>query len=56
MTETHALRSVQTSNLPDLFHHLQIGVVASTSQAGKVILGRNDDDPGSLDVEERCVG
>ena len=37
-----ALRSVHTSNLPALFEHLQISLVVSTYQAGKVILVRND--------------
>lgn len=40
--ETAALRSVHTSNLPALFAQLQISLVVSTYQAGKVILVRND--------------
>jgi hypothetical protein len=38
-----ALRSVHTSNLPALFGQLQVSVVVSTYQAGKVILIRNDE-------------
>ncbi len=41
-TDTAALRSVHTSNLPALFDRLQISLVVSTYQAGKVILVRND--------------
>lgn len=37
-----ALRSVHTSNLPQLFEQLQISLVVSTYQAGKVILVRAD--------------
>ena len=37
-----ALRSVHTSNLPELFDRLQISLVVSTYQAGKVILVRSD--------------
>ena len=36
------LRSVHTSNLPDLFAQLGISLVVSTYQAGKVILVRSD--------------
>lgn len=36
------LRSVHTSNLPDLFAQLQLSLVVSTYQAGKVILVRSD--------------
>jgi len=36
------LRSVHTSNLPELFDRLQISVVVSTYQAGKVVLIRSD--------------
>ena len=39
-----ALRSVHTSNLPALFGQLQVSLVVSTYQAGKVILIRNDED------------
>ncbi|MBI3796036.1 MAG: TIGR03032 family protein [Deltaproteobacteria bacterium] len=41
-TEAAALRSVHTSNLPGLFEQLQISLVVSTYQAGKVILVRKD--------------
>src|SRR5437867_9335770 len=37
-----ALRSVHTSNLPALFERLQISLVVSTYQAGKVIVVRTD--------------
>ena len=37
-----SLRSVHTSNLPNLFEQLGISLVVSTYQAGKVILVRND--------------
>ncbi|HEX9844451.1 MAG TPA: TIGR03032 family protein [bacterium] len=37
-----ALRSVHTSNLPALFERLQLSLVVSTYQAGKVIVVRND--------------
>src|SRR5437867_2580994 len=37
-----ALRSVHTSNLPALFDRLQVSLVVSTYQAGKVIMVRND--------------
>ena len=37
-----ALRSVYTSNLPDILAQLNISLVVSTYQAGKVILVRND--------------
>jgi uncharacterized protein (TIGR03032 family) len=39
-----ALRSVHTSNLPDLFAHLHISLIVSTYQAGKVIVIRSDGD------------
>jgi hypothetical protein len=39
---TAALRSVHTSNLPALFAQLQISLVVSTYQAGKVIVIRKD--------------
>jgi uncharacterized protein (TIGR03032 family) len=38
------LRSVHTSNLPELFARLGISLVVSTYQAGKVILVRSDGD------------
>jgi uncharacterized protein (TIGR03032 family) len=41
--EAEALRSVHTSNLPDIFGRLGITLVVSTYQAGKVILVRNDE-------------
>src|SRR5881628_2822810 len=37
-----ALRSVHTANLPALFDRLQISLVVSTYQAGKIIVVRND--------------
>src|SRR5207247_10079731 len=37
-----ALRSVHTSNLPALFERLQVSLVVSTYQAGKVIVVRTD--------------
>lgn len=40
--QLEALRSVHTSNLPGLFSQLQISLVVSTYQAGKVILVRSD--------------
>ena len=36
------LRSVHTTNLPDLLPQLQISLAISTHQAGKVIIARND--------------
>ncbi|MGH8610316.1 MAG: TIGR03032 family protein, partial [Gammaproteobacteria bacterium] len=39
---TEALRSVHTSNLPEMFNQSQISLVVSTYQAGKVILVRAD--------------
>jgi uncharacterized protein (TIGR03032 family) len=39
---TEALRSVHTSNLPEILKQLQISLVVSTYQAGKVILVRAD--------------
>jgi hypothetical protein len=39
---TEALRSVHTNNLPALFAQLQLSLVVSTYQAGKVIVVRND--------------
>ncbi len=36
-----ALRSVHTTNLPAIFEQLQISLVVSTYQAGKVTLIRN---------------
>lgn len=41
-TNTPGLRSVFTSNLPDILRQLNISLVVSTYQAGKVILVRND--------------
>lgn len=41
-SSTEALRSVHTSNLPEIFKQLQISLVISTYQAGKVILVRAD--------------
>src|SRR5262249_42226815 len=39
---TADLRSVHTSNLPELFDQLGISVIVSTYQAGKAIIVRND--------------
>ena len=36
------LRSVHTSNLPELFDQLGISLIVSTYQAGKAIVVRND--------------
>jgi len=49
-----ALRSVHTSNLPQLFEQLQISLVVSTYQAGKVILVRAD--KGVLNTHFRTFG
>ncbi len=43
MSDLNPLRSVFTSNLPDILDHFGISLVVSTYQAGKVILVRNDD-------------
>ena len=43
-SETNPLRSVYTSNLPDILAQLNISLVVSTYQAGKVVLVRNDGD------------
>jgi len=43
-SETDPLRSVYTSNLPDILAQLNISLVVSTYQAGKVVLVRNDGD------------
>ncbi len=40
--QTTGLRSVYTSNLPEILAQLNISLVVSTYQAGKVILVRND--------------
>ena len=40
--KTNVLRSVYTSNLPEIMAQLNISLVISTYQAGKVILVRND--------------
>jgi uncharacterized protein (TIGR03032 family) len=40
--ETVDLRSVHTSNLPELFDRLGISLIVSTYQAGKAIVVRND--------------
>src|SRR4029453_4771468 len=40
--DTAPLRSVHTASLPAVFAQLQISLVVSTYQAGKVILVRND--------------
>ena len=41
-SETDSLRSVYTSNLPDILAQLNVSLVVSTYQAGKVVLVRND--------------
>jgi uncharacterized protein (TIGR03032 family) len=51
---TPALRSVHTSNLPELFDRLQISLVVSTYQAGKAILIRSDQ--GKLNTHFRTFG
>ena len=48
------LKSVHTSNLPALFGQLQLSLVVSTYQAGKVILIRNDE--GVLNTHFRTFG
>src|SRR5690349_24968741 len=40
--EATDLRSVHTSNLPELFDQLGISLIVSTYQAGKVIIIRSD--------------
>ena len=40
--KTADLRSVHTSNLPELFDQLGISLIVSTYQAGKAIVVRND--------------
>ncbi len=40
--ESHPLRSVHTSNLPEILAQLNISLVVSTYQAGKVVLVRSD--------------
>ena len=40
--ESHPLRSVHTSNLPEILARLNISLVVSTYQAGKVVLVRSD--------------
>ena len=49
--ETVDLRSVHTSNLPELFQQLQISLIVSTYQAGKAIVVRNDN--GTLNTHFR---
>ena len=39
------LRSVYTSNLPDILAQFDVSLVVSTYQAGKVVLVRNDGGP-----------
>jgi uncharacterized protein (TIGR03032 family) len=48
-----ALRSVHTSNLPTLFDQLQISLLVSTYQAGKVIVVRSDG--GALNTHFRTL-
>jgi uncharacterized protein (TIGR03032 family) len=50
-SEETALRSVHTSNLPELFEQLQISLIVSTYQAGKAIIVRNDN--GTLNTHFR---
>jgi uncharacterized protein (TIGR03032 family) len=45
----HPLRSVYTSNFPDLLDQLGISLVVTTYQAGKVILVRKERAPGAGD-------
>jgi uncharacterized protein (TIGR03032 family) len=49
--DTDPLRSVHTSNLPELFEQLGISLVVSTYQAGKAIVVRND--KGTLNTHFR---
>jgi len=49
--QTADLRSVHTSNLPELFDQLQISLIVSTYQAGKAIIIRNDN--GTLNTHFR---
>src|SRR5690349_20453822 len=49
--ETTDLRSVHTSNLPELFEQLQISLIISTYQAGKAIVMRKDN--GTLNTHFR---
>jgi len=49
--ETVDLRSVHTSNLPELFQQLQFSLIVSTYQAGKAIVVRNDN--GTLNTHFR---
>jgi len=49
--ETVDLRSVHTSNLPELFDQLGISLIVSTYQAGKAIVVRNDN--GKLNTHFR---
>ena len=51
---TGVLKSVHTSNLPDLFRQLQISLVVSTYQAGKVIVVRADG--ATLNTHFRAFG
>ena len=51
---TEALRSVHTSNLPEIFKQLQISLAVSTYQAGKVILVRADG--ATLNTHFRAFG
>src|ERR1044071_9941360 len=50
-SEETDLRSVHTSNLPELFEQLQISLIVSTYQAGKAIVVRNDN--GALNTHFR---
>jgi len=50
-SEETALRSVHTSNLPELFEQLHISLIVSTYQAGKAIVVRNDN--GTLNTHFR---
>ena len=49
--KTADLRSVHTSNLPELFDQLGISLIVSTYQAGKAIVVRNDN--GTLNTHFR---
>lgn len=43
MTQEHPLRSVYTSNLPEIFRQLNISLAVTTYQAGRVILVRYEE-------------
>ena len=51
LEKTADLRSVHTSNLPELFEQLGISLIVSTYQAGKAIVVRRDN--GTLNTHFR---